>query len=246
MKITYSLFFTSVVLILNGCSNKNINPTPYGENSQNYIKQNEFEKGYASAIKKEKLKWEKRGYQRALAIVKKYSADIRSYEAGKYAIKNKFVTYPKLIALQSNGSIKLKSLGCEIRNDMTVEDIFHYYNKNRDKIPNNSELLNTHNKSSSQRGFSEPPFSQGFSSAPKKIQQTMSLPNERKIQRENFIANDAENKRVILALRKTYKSKDVIDKFSLNCKEGNSSYSCEFLSQIEKDLFCRETKICHQ
>ena len=129
---------------------------------------------------------------------------------------------------------------------MTVEDIFHYYNKNRDKIPNNSETLNTDNSSSSQRGFSSPLFSQGFSSAPKKIQRTMSLPNERKIQRENFISNDAENKRVILALRKTYKSKDVIDKFSLNCKEGNSSYSCEFLSQIEKDLFCKETKICHQ
>lgn len=246
MRINYTLFLATTLFLLNGCSDKNINPIPYGENSQNYVKQNEFEKGYASAIKKEKFKWEEKGYQRALAIVKKYSADIRSYEAGKYAIKNKFVTYPKLIALQSDGSIKLKSLGCEIRSDMTVDDIFHYYNRNRDKIPKNGEGFNTHGGSTSHRNFSMPTSSKGFSSVPAKIQQTMTLPNEHKIQKDNFIANDAENKRVILPLRKTYKSKNIIDKFSLNCKEGASSYSCEFLSQMEKNLFCRETKICNQ
>jgi len=237
------LSLSTLLLVSSGCSSRNVNPVPYQENSQDYVNKSEFEKGYARAIEKESLKWEQRGYQRALAIVKKYSADIRSYEAGKYAIKNKFVTYPKLIALQSNGGINLKSLGCEIRNTMTVDDIFHYYNRNRETIPLSQEGINSSSQkreSSLVSRYSHQDF------MPMKIEKSMTLPNERKIRERDFITNDSENKRVILPLRKTYKSKDAIDKFSLNCKEGSSSYSCEFLSQMEKDLFCKETKICNQ
>jgi hypothetical protein len=240
------LMSLSILLLLNGCSNRDVNPVPYENQSQSYVQQNEFQRGYEAAIKKEKMKWEERGYQRALAIVKKYGADIRSYEAGKYAIKNKFVTYPKLIALQSNGSIKLKSLGCEIKSNMTVDDIFHYYNKNRDKIPLDEEGFRA--KKQERYSFSKPSSNNGMSHsfAPSMIQRTMTLPKEHKVFNKSVVLNNAENKRVMLPLLKTYKSKDAIEKFSLNCQEDRSSYSCEFLSQMEKDLFCKETQICNQ
>jgi len=246
MRLNIAILSLSILLLTNGCSNRDINPVPYAEQSQSYVQQNEFQRGYAAAIEKEKMKWEERGYQRALAIVKKYGADIRSYEAGKYAIKNKFVTYPKLIALQSNGSINLKSLGCEIKSNMTVDDIFHYYNKNRDKIPIDEEGFR--GQKQERYSFSKPHSNDGMpqSFSPSMIQRTMTLPKERRVSNKRVIQNDAENKRVMLPLRKTYKSKDAIEKFSLNCQEGSSSYSCEFLSQMEKDLFCKETQICSQ
>jgi len=240
MKQVQVYIFIFGIIVLSGCSIKEINPIPNSANSDSYVKESEFRKGYQSAIEKERFKWEQRGYERALRIVNKYSEEIRAYEAGKYAIENKFVTYPKLIALSKDGSIKLKSLGCDIRRDMTVDDIFHYYSKNKDTIPHNSNSFNSERKSSFN---THRPFS---SSAPIRIRRDMSLPNEHKINRNKTVLNDSARRSVNLELQKSYTNKALIDNFSLKCKENSSSYSCSFPSREEKSLFCRKTKACSQ
>jgi hypothetical protein len=240
MKQMQVYIFILGTIVLSGCSIKEINPMPNSANADSYVKESEFRKGYQSAIEKERFKWEQRGYDRALRIVTKYSEEIRAYEAGKYAIESKFVTYPKLIALSKDGSIKLKSLGCDIRRDMTVDDIFHYYSKNKDTIPHNTTSFNPERKSSFN---AHRPFA---SSAPMKIRREMSLPNEHKINRNRIVSNDSAKRSVDLELQKSYTNKALIDNFSLNCKENSTSYACSFPSREEKSLFCSRTKACSQ
>lgn len=242
----YIILSIMITFIFAGCGSlgtTEINPTPKNGDVNKYLKEDQYQRGYSDAISKEREKWIKAGYDDALDVVKRYSKDIASFEAGKYAVKNKFVTYPKLIATNNGGSINLKSLGCEISREMTVDDIFHYYNRNKYTIPvmSQEEVNYTQSNQVFQANL---PVQQT-----QQINTNIVLPTEKQTvnntnNTNNYVSNKATSAKSYLSLAKNYKSKEMIDKYNLSCTESSTNYSCEFATKAEKDWFCSETKSC--
>lgn len=228
-----------VIMLFVGCGATQINPSP---SNSNLKIQDEFQyqKGYNDAIQKEKDRWIAEGYTNALNIVKKYKNEILSYEAGKFALKNQFVTYPKIIASSDDGQIKLKSLGCEIKKSMNIDDIFHYYGKNAEMLihDNNSLSKNINSKSNDEEITLGNVFNGGIFIEPA-TSNTTNANNQK-----NTIVAPVKSGLSILSLPKNQKSRDNINKFGLDCTENSSGYNCQFTDEQEKSWFCKETGIC--
>ncbi|MCK9476224.1 MAG: hypothetical protein M0R46_09905 [Candidatus Muirbacterium halophilum] len=230
-------------LMFVGCGTTQINPEPTSSNMK-FKNEMDYQKGYNDAIKAEREKWFNQGYERALNIVKKYSSEILAYEAGKYALKNKFVTYPKLVANMDGGAMSIKSLGCDIRKSMNIDDIFHFYGANINLLPTQDDVSNLSYSSNDNAPTLQNIYTNAYTApqnSPISVIEATSNTSNRPIATQVLANNQSSS---ILSLSKNQQTKDNIDKFGLNCTENSNGYNCSFNNEQEKSWFCKETGIC--
>ena len=134
-KIGIILGIGSVFLLADSSqgNSKNLNELAdfyYKEGYQNGYK-NGYEKGYAKALNyaKEKLK--------------EYALKIKAYEAGKYLIKEKKITYPEIFYLKNpDNSIKIIIKNSEIEKEIGADDILYIPQLNKKNLENINDTVN--------------------------------------------------------------------------------------------------------
>jgi len=237
---------TVAALLLSGCGMHQINPTtPESKDEAKNFKNQEI---YDKAVRENKDKWVNLGYTRAMHVAEKYTDDIKSYEAGKYAVKSKFITYPKVVATNINGKLTLQTQPSEIKRDMSIKDIFDFYGKNADLVNTSPAYANTPQADAT----SEPTLQSAalgvpVLNKPKPARFYVSTPTRntkfKKPNQSQFI-NSNRNKQISITLPKTQKSINAINEYSLKCLEHNNKYTCDFANKMERDYFCSETRTC--
>lgn len=235
---------TSVMtlFLMGGCASKpqEINPVSEVDNANKFNEELAYKRGYEKAREELRGKYIKEGYENALKIFQEYSKDIRSFEAGKYAIKDNLVTYPKIVSINSGNGIRLKSLGCEIRDTLTPEEIMRFYAKHENLVPKQSSSQKSgfgSNESFDPNGDSSSSFhSSSFADT---------QGNEPMYQTKRVIggAND-DTKKVYQRFTKNYTFQDQITKYDLTCQDRDTHYLCMFPSQKSLEDFCTQSGQC--
>lgn len=249
----YLMLILSVfsLFILSGCSDRaqRINPTPDVENANKFTEELAYKRGYEKAREELREVYIKKGFQIATEAFKTYERDIRAHQAGKYALKENLVTYPKIVSVDTGTGIKLKSLGCEIKDTLTPEEIMTFYAKYEGLVPkegkrdgvggglnnafdNNSNTMFLPQSSNKEKG--------GLSdlSGDGNKKQNM-YQSTRMIE-----ASNEDTKKIYQRFVKNNTFQDVISKYNLSCQDRDTYYLCGFKSQKSFDDFCKQSGQC--
>jgi hypothetical protein len=172
-----------------------------------------YNAGYEEGIKAMQIEAKK--------ILDKYTDDIKAYEIGKYLIKEKKITAPKIYQERApDGTVKIVVIKSEILDELSIEDIFSKYGnipaKNyNSQAQNNDVRLNS-----------------------------VYLAN-----RDNSVAAipaaaDRDKAITTLSLKKTWKNKDILQKANLVYSEDDNFYKVIFFTSKEKSDFCKNFGVC--
>jgi hypothetical protein len=223
------------MLVITGCSSKHtINRTPDNIDSLNYIKQVEYERGYAKAQEENKDKWIDIGFKRAEQIIKEKWADkMKAYEAGKYARKKGYVTEPYIISIDNpNGTTTFKSLGCKIEKMLTPDELFDLYaNTNAPKINDINSLQSQLNQNTNSSNGNP----------------SVQLVDNHKYYNNNYVENTNDlTKTVNKSFSKTEMNRNILNYFGVlrNCTSNENSYQCTFKNNDVLKDFCNKSNIC--
>jgi len=94
-----------------------------------------YEKGYAQALNYAKQK------------IKEYALKIKAYEAGKYLIKEKRITYPEIFYLKNpDNSIKIVIKNSKIEKEIGADDILYIPQLNGNDLHNINDTVNHQSK----------------------------------------------------------------------------------------------------
>lgn len=221
------------MLVITGCTSKHtINRTPDNIDSLNYIKQVEYERGYAKAQEENRDKWIDIGFKRAEKLIKEKWADkMKAYEAGKYARKKGYVTEPYIISIDNpNGTTTFESLGCKIEKILTPDELFDLYeNTNAPKINNLSSKLQNHNRNINT------------------TKPSVQLINNQKYYNNNYVENTNDfTKNITKSFSKTEMNRNILNYFGVlrNCTSNESTYQCTFKNKNVLKDFCNKSNIC--
>ena len=134
-KITLSLLCLSSLLL---ADNTNFNSKNLNSLANFYYKQG-YQTGYKEGYEK--------GYQEALNYAKQklqeYALKIKAYEAGKYLIKTKKITYPQIFYLRNpDNSIKIIIKNSQIKNEIGADDILYLPKLNLKEYKNIDNTVN--------------------------------------------------------------------------------------------------------
>jgi len=224
---------TLVGFLLVGCANSTVqtNPNPSVDtDSYSLIKKNEYNKGYNDALEKNKDKWVQMGFNEAKKSLNLYKKDIKSYEAGKYALKEKLITNPRIYAVRgAGGTIEVKTLGCQIaplRNPNQILDFYKKYKNYIEVINDDSNAFSTSSKKVSNQNLESVGIISYYENS------------------KSDTVKPQEIQRVIKTFPKSYKMKNMVEQYGLNCTLDKTDYLCQFSSKNVLDEFCKQSGMC--
>jgi len=240
------IVLVSILFLVVGCGVQEINaPSPESESLAKNFKKQEI---YDRAIEENKDKWVNYGYKRAMRVVDEYASDIEAYEGGKYAVKSKFVTYPRVVSSNVNGRLVLETLPSEIKKNMSVSDIFDFYTKNQTKTKNmNGNPSEDSSASQNQNTLQDTSLGINTPRRPAPAKYNIQRPTQSTKYRkpnQSTIINSNKNRQISVTLPKNQKTMNAMNEYSLNCAISRNNYICDFSNKMERDYFCSETKIC--
>jgi len=223
---------TLVGFLLIGCSSTvQTNPNPNVDtDSYSLIKKNEYNKGYNDALAKHKDKWVQMGFNEAKKSLSLYKKDIKSYEAGKYALKEKLITNPRIYAVRgAGGTIEVKTLGCQIAPIRSPNQILEFYRKYKNYI----EVINAETNT--------------FPTSTKRVKnkniESVGIISYYENSKSNTI-KPQEIQTVIKTFSKSYKMKNMVEQYGLNCTLAKTDYLCQFSSKKVLEEFCKQSGMC--
>lgn len=214
-----------MVLSFNGCSSKEqVNSLP--NEYTNLSKEKEYEDMKKKIIEENREKWVNEGFVKAKKILEKYAQKIKSYEVGKYALRKGYVTYPQIIQVEENGVVKIENMGCEIKKELSIDEIMTLY-------------ANDSLKTSTTAGYDVGGVEINSTS------NLVSAVNNNYNTNNNFLEstqsfNDSFDKNFQL----TYKNKEQLDKYNVSYLKSGGELVATFKNKDEFNSFCKMSEIC--
>jgi hypothetical protein len=157
----------------------------------------------------------------AKKILNKYMDDIKAYEIGKYLIKEKKITAPKIYQERApDGTVKIVVMKSEILDELNIDDIFTRYGNIPLKDYNSPAQVND-----------------------------VKLNSVYLANRDNNVATmpsaaNRDKSITTLNLKKTWKNKDILQKANLVYSEDDDFYKVIFFTSKEKQDFCKNFGVC--
>jgi hypothetical protein len=157
----------------------------------------------------------------AKKILDKYADDIKAYEIGKYLIKEKKITAPKVYQERAtDGTVKIVVMKSEILDELNIQDIFAKYGNIPTRSYSKTETIND-----------------------------VKLNSVYLSDRDNSVAAipaaaNRDKSITTLNLKKTWKNKDILQKANLVYSESDDFYKVIFFTSKEKNDFCKNFGVC--
>ena len=167
----------------------------------------------------------KKTFAESKKIINEYREEIKAYELGKFLIKGKYLTAPKVYQVMNDkGEVTFKIIPSRLQKELNVNDIFAKFGD----IPTlkRVDTLAANNISIDERN------SVNISSR----DEIINLPNEA----------DKNNKILVVSIKKNKKNQEKLKNtnavYSLD--KDNNRFKVMFFSRTEKSNFCNSFKIC--
>jgi hypothetical protein len=170
-----------------------------------------FNKGVAAAFKESKK------------ILESYKEQIRAYEIGKYLVKAKYLTAPKIYqVIDEQGGLRVYISKSRIEKELNIDDIFAKFGT----IPVMEEKNNI-------------------------AEDSLSLDEKNSVKvasRDNIVnipgAADKNNKIITVSIEKNSKNEEILKKSNSVYSLDDDRFKVMFFSRTEKSNFCNSFKIC--
>lgn len=191
----------------------------FATSTEDFFYQRGYENGYASGYER----GVQEAFKEAKAMLSKYADSLKSYEIGKYLIKNQNLTYPQVWQEVGNdGVLKLRVIPSEITKELNVESLFSKFAT----IPTLKESPQTSLSLSIE-------------------EQNAVLLNNRdsNINHLTQSVKEQANKQT-LQIKKSAKNLDILKRANVVFSDEGDFYNVLFFTNTERQDFCRQFEIC--
>jgi hypothetical protein len=162
-------------------------------------------------------------FKEAKKVLEAYKEEIRAYEIGKYLVKERYLTAPKIYqVIDENGGLKVDISKSRIEKELSIDDIFAKFGT----IPVMNETNNISND-------------------------TLSLDEQNSVNiasRDNIInlpgEADKNNKIITVSIEKNSKNEEILKKSNTVYSLDDDRFKVMFFSRTEQTNFCNSFKIC--
>jgi hypothetical protein len=224
-KLFLSIFAVILYLNITGCSSKQqVNSLP--NEYTNLSKEKEYEDMRKKIIEENKEKWVNEGFNKAKKIVEKYAQKIKSYEVGKYALRKGYVTYPQIIPIEENGIVRIENMGCELKKELSVDEIMTIYA---------NDSLKTGTTSSFGVSVNDGILNDSYVS---------SVNNEYISNNQQIESVQSFNESFEKTFQLSYRNKEQLDKYNVSYFKSGGDLTATFKNKNDYATFCQMSDIC--
>jgi hypothetical protein len=222
----YLFISLGIVLLFAGCSDKakQINPVSNIDSSV-FDKELIEQKAYEKAKRELKTKYIDEGFKNAMVVFDAFLQEQKAYRAGMYADKEKLLTNAKIVGMDTPSGVEIVSLGCQIRPDVSAEDLMAFYSKHPELIVKvQQDML---------RGD---PFASFYGE-----KASSESPANKRVLKESIDTTKITYKQ----FKKSYEFADTISQYGLTCQDRGVNYLCKFNNEKEYENFCTQSGKCN-
>ncbi|ECP7254001.1 hypothetical protein ACMWEF_001584 [Campylobacter jejuni] len=191
----------------------------FAANTEDFFYQRGYENGYNKGFEAGL----KKAFEEAKNVLVKYKEQLTAYEAGKYLITSRYLTYPEVWQEKTeDGTFKLRVTPSKIERPLDVDELF--------------------------TKFSNIPITDGTQTP--SLELTPEEKNSVYLSNRDSNANDMPQnvdediKTTTLSINKTAKNLDVLKKANVVFSDEGNAYNVLFFTPQEKKDFCKSYKIC--
>lgn len=181
-----------------------------------------YQRGYNNGYNSGYDEGVKRGIEIAKETLKRYKANIQSYEVGKYLIESKRLTYPQVWQELNEDGVRLVVTSSKIERELSIDDLFNEFGKD---IPTKpiaaAQKVDTDSDSSQGDAANSVYLSSRDSNA-------ADLPDR------------ANRNMITLSVVKNYKTRATLDKSNVVYADRGNDYEAVFFTKEEKNEFCKQ------
>lgn len=236
------IFFTA-------CATKPIKLDQMDKNPSELPLKEQYDLGYAQAIKDNKDAFIDKGFQDAMKILESLLKHERALCSGKYAIEESLVTQPLVTAIEDNKSnrgMNIKIIGCKIDRRVTPEKMLQFYSKYHDVIPTLTQQQFEALQNSDNTNFlaiNSLPSSSTTDKAKEDTNPSLRLSSTKK--KINFVQEPSHRKDTnTVRIPKNSSSDSILARYNFPTIEKESHYEIPFPTKKLADDFCRVTQQC--
>lgn len=245
-----------------GCTDKQVKLTPdlseVSGDASNLLLEEQYEKGYAQAIKDNKEFLINLGFQKAMGVLDRLLTNEKAICVGGYAIEESFVTNPKIISTSNgNKSVGLKVIGCKIDKKKTPQQLLAFYSRYASIIPTVTEdeyvqmkRENNYYSFDSLTSNTKPKGNESSSSSSQKTKDKDRIVSVDVVggndERELNMVNEADFDRFKYTTRvaKNNNNTNLLHRYELPVREEEGYYVIGFGTEGLLDTFCNVTRTC--
>lgn len=231
-----SLFISIIMLvILSGCSSKEvISKTNEGLPQ---LLEEQYELGYNKAIKDTKATFIKVGFDKAMKILESIIDENKALMAGKYAIKEAFITNPKFYSTENaDGSLTFKTVGCQIDKRISSKEMLQFHAKYSNLIP----VKNKTNIDNKDEDFTFASFSNSNATQNKTKNPNVGTYEKKDLNKVQKVRELNGTKEVILL--NTAENRLILDSFPYEKIIENNNIIMTFPNEKNAEDFCENFK----
>lgn len=191
----------------------------FATSTEDFFYQRGYENGYVSGYEK----GVQEAFKEAKAMLSKYSDSLKSYEIGKYLIKNQNLTYPQVWQeVGSDGILKLRVLPSEITKELNVESLFSKFAT----IPTLKESPQT--------------------SLSLSVEERNAVLLNARDSNSNHLSQSVKEQanKQTLQIKKSAKNLDILKRANVVFSDEGDFYNVLFFTNTERQDFCRQFEIC--
>jgi len=177
-----------------------------------------YERGFENGYKAGYERGVKEGIKIAKQVLLRWRDSIRAYEAGKYLVRSKALTYPQVWQTRDENGVRLVVTPAKIENEVDIDGLFKRFGYNLPTAPSDLQIEKALNENKE------------------------ALNSVRLIERDNPSALPAPANKdaqiTTMRVKKTYKNRKILDKANVVYQDDGDSYTVMFFSATEKRDFC--------
>jgi len=190
-----------------------------GNTTEDFFYQNGYEQGVRDGFNK----GVNEAFKEAKKIIKAYKDEIKAYEIGKYLVKKRYLTAPKIYqVIDKDNDIRLRIEPSKVIKELSIEDIFAKFGniptlRENDLLSDKTQDINEVN--------------------------SVNIANRDEVKNLPGVANK-NNKIITISLERNSKNENILKKANVVYSLDKNRLKAMFFSRAEKNHFCKSFGIC--